>query len=75
MWLPFCVLYVGMTLLVFLSRTDCWLVKLSNAADLLPGDSARGLATGVGVATSVEHVVSILSIVRGYDITRLILTD
>ena len=75
MWLPFCVLYVGMTLLVFLSRTDCWLVKLSNAADLLLGDSARGLATGVGVATSVEHVASILSIVRGYDITRLILTD
>ena len=74
MWLPFCVLYVGMTLLVFLSRTDCWLVKLSNAADLLPGDSARGLVTGVGVATSVEHVASILSIVRGYDITRLILT-
>ena len=54
---------------------DCWLVKLSNEADLLPGDSARGLATGVGVATSVEHVASILSIVRGYDITRLILTD
>ena len=74
MWLPFCVLYVGMTLLVFLSRTDCWLVKLSNAADLLPSDGARGLATGVGVATSVEHVASILSIVRGYDITRLILT-
>ena len=31
--------------------------------------------TGVGMATSVEHVASILSIVHGYDITRLILTD
>ena len=53
---------------------DCWLVKLSNATYLHPSDSARGHVTGVGVATSVEHVASILSIVRGYDITRLILT-
>ena len=75
MWFPFCVLYVGMTLLVFLSRTDCWLVKLSNAADLLPGDSARGLVTGVGVATSGEYVASILCIVSGYDITCLPFTD
>ena len=43
--------------------------------DLHPGDSAGGHLTGVGVATSVEHVSSILSIVRGYDITCLPLTD
>ena len=75
MWLPFCVLYVGMTLLVFLSRTDCWLVKLSNVIDLHLSDSAKGHVTGVGVATSGEHVVSILCTVCGYDITCLPFTD
>jgi hypothetical protein len=69
MWLPFSVLYVGMTLLFFLLSTDCWLVKLSNVTDLLAGDSARGHVTGVGVATSGEHMASILSILRGNDIT------
>ena len=53
MWLPFSVLYVGMTLLVFLLSTDCWLVKLSNVTDFHPSDNARGHVTGVGVATSV----------------------
>ena len=43
--------------------------------DLHPSDSARGHVTGIGVATSVEHVASILSIVCGYDITCLPFTD
>ena len=36
--------------------------------DLHPSDNARGHVTGIGVATSVEHVASILSIVHGYEI-------
>ena len=43
--------------------------------DLHLSDSARGHVTGVGVATSVEHVVSILCTVCGYDITCLPFTD